>query len=469
MEENRVSFSSNGSGVSLHTKFSNVHFSTEEYTYYESLFKIADHHNDGALSIHSSSVITLLLRTEIPWKDILAAVKLVSEVLPSTSSTPPSSSPTFASILKTGLPGGNPSMSSLDSAVGKSLSFQQSMLKFHHWLLLCKLLACYKQRRENLNACLNVIDRSEAELRFKLSRNISKFVEGECFKVYRAEVGGWKSYGEDYQSHHVKYNITTFTTLINKTSIEVLPFASSSSSTSASSASIVSVPERVVVERRYSEFETLVIVLRKTYPGRVVPPLPLKDSRYLTPVESIATRRQHELQLFLDDLNHHPTLKLSFAVGVFLESSSNGLRAFYDLYSHMNEGRLEYTKSKDDSEGVVKMLSDGASLISNSVSVLSAHAKSFEFVSSIWGAVTKSVATITAPFTTSPDHSLEDKARFFETIERCAKNFEQVLQAEAGYIEETTRLAECLKNVCHELLFRSSFNTYGLLCFFSDG
>eukprot|EP01040_Poterioochromonas_malhamensis_P022264 gene22264-27039_t len=158
MDETRVSFSSNGSGVTLRTKFGDVHFSTEEYTYYESLFKIADVQNDGFLTPTTSNVVTLLLRTDIPWKDVLQAIKLVLDVLPSNSATPLSSSPNNPSIILSS--SSSLSSSSTQSSASRGVLANGSVdlssmgphhgapIRFAHWLLLCKLLAIFKQQQQ---------------------------------------------------------------------------------------------------------------------------------------------------------------------------------------------------------------------------------------------------------------------------------------------------------------------------------
>lgn len=432
IEENRLSFSSNGSGVTLHTKFGNLNFNTNEYSYYECLFKIADHHNDGALFIGSSSMVTLLMRTEISWRAIIQAVQIVLDALQSPSSTPQHSPPiSFASAVK-GSKSGNKNKNKLLGGNPNPIeSYTQFTIKFHHWLLLCKLLAYHKLKREPLETCFQNVPQSDVELRFKLSKIVNRFLEGECFKQFHIDVTGWKFHGEDYQHQHVKYIIQTVSQLVNRTNIQVTMSS-----------------EKIIVERRYSEFESFTNILHTHYKGMIIPPLPLKDSRYITPQEVIASRRQYELSLFLQDLNVHPQLKYSFALAVFLESSTNGLRSFFDLYSHMTNGKLEYTQSKHETEGMVKLFNDGAAMLHTGVNVLSAHTKSFDFVNSWWNTVSKGVAKITSPFTAvSYQESFDEQNRFFDTVEKCGKAMESLLGAEMGRLEECGKLAECFKNV----------------------
>lgn len=441
IDENRLSFSSNGSGVTLHTKFGNLNFNTNEYSYYEALFKIADHHNDGALFIGSSSMVTLLMRTEISWKAIIQAVQIVLDALQSPSVTPQHHSPpiSFATAVKSKNGKKNSNNKLLGGNPNPIENYTNFTIKFHHWLLLCKLLAYHKLKREPLDICFQNVPSSEAELRFRLTKIMFRSLEGDIFKQFEIEVNGYKLHGEDYQHQHVKYMIRTISQLVNRTNIVVMSTSTSVSSTS----------ETVTVERRYSEFESLTHILSTHYKGLIIPPLPLKDSRYITPQEVIAARRQHELSLFLHDLNSHPQLKYSFALAVFLESSTNGLRSFFDLYSHMTNGKLEYTQSKHDSDTVTKLFTDGAAMLHTGVNVLSAHTKSFDFVNSWWNTVSKSVAKITSPFTTATyqHDNFETQSQFFDSVEKCSKAMENMLTAEMGRMEECGKLAECFKNV----------------------
>eukprot|EP01033_Poteriospumella_lacustris_P013213 gene13213-9463_t len=562
MDETRVSFSSNGSGVTLRTKFGDVHFSTEEYTYYESLFKIADVQNDGFLTPTTSNVVTLLLRTDIPWKDVLQAIKLVLDVLPV-------------------------DLSSMGPHHG-------APIRFAHWLLLCKLLAIFKQQQqlqptpalvalpqppsENfvakaskkgrkgqqqtptpptasssttsseslLQQCLTLMtngsELSTAELRFKLSRNVYNFAEGQCHKNYSPEISYWKVYGDDSFTHqHVKYGVVSHISLVNTTSIAVSfttgPFTPPPAPPSPKATHTA---VSVLVERRYSEFEQLAQTLRKQFPQYVVPPLPKKESplysMFVAPslfapfsapsstsaqsnpmapasttangsgssaltaglaapaassppstADHVARRRQVALQLFLQAVCAHPVLRHAFAVGVFLEASTNGLRAFVDLSQHIVEGKLVFSSKNGRSSGskdgasadrdaaektedergqsqVLQMLSNSASLVSS----WSQQAMQSDVVQQWWGSVSKSLTSLLPaggatgggdgfftgganggvhPHYVPVEQLTQSGLRILEGIEQASKSMERWHGSESALADERGKICEGIKQM----------------------
>lgn len=600
MDETRVSFSSNGSGVTLRTKFGDVHFSTEEYTYYESLFKIADVQNDGFLSPTTSNVVTLLLRTDIPWKDVLQAIKLVLDVLPSNSATPLSSSPNNPSMILSS--SSSLSSSSTQSSASRGVlangsvdvstmgTHQTAPIRFAHWLLLCKLLAIFKQQQQLqpttahvalpqppseifvakaskkgrkgqqqtptppatsssttassellLQQCLTLMtngsELSTAELRFKLSRNVYSFADGQCHKNYTPEISYWKVYGDDSFTHqHVKYGVVSHISLVNTTSIAVSfttgPFTPPPAPPSPKATQTA---VSVLVERRYSEFEQLAQTLRKQFPQYVIPPLPKKESPLYSmfvgpslfasfstpsstsaqsnpmapatttangngssaltaglaaPVASslpdhVARRRQVALQLFLQAVCAHPVLRHAFAVGVFLEASTNGLRAFVDLSQHIVEGKLVFNskngrssggkdvgasadrdvaEKSDDERGqnqVLQMLSNSASL----VSTWSQQAIQSDVVQQWWGSVSKSLTSLLPaggaaggsevfgahggvhPHYVPVEQLTQSGLRALEGIEQASKSMERWHSSESVLADERGKICEGIKQV----------------------
>jgi hypothetical protein len=337
------------------------------------------------------------------------------------SSTPPSTSPLTDS-------------SNFKSGGGSYFEDPYALIKFHHWLFICKLLACIKvnkeselSKEESISKCFQNVFRSKSELKFKLSKILEG---GTCYKVFQTEVIGWKSYGVDYQNQHVKYCIRTLTNIVNETSIDIRPsFAEN------------------IVERRYSEFEAFLNIFRTNYPGYLFPPLPSRNSHYITPMDVIANRRRHEFHLFLNDLIHHPYLKYSFALSVFLEASSAGLQSFFDFYSHMNmqDGRLEYAKSRDESLGVSKLISNSAHVISNGVDVLATHALKIPYLQSMWNSLVSNVSSLKKiAYQSDP---FEDEFKLLQKVEDVGNALEKFYQEDTHHREELAKFSEFLKGL----------------------
>ena len=73
---NKITFSANGLGILLKTRYGYLNFTTEEFTLYELLFRIADSGDQGELAVGGLQLNTLLLRTNTAW-EVLAKALLV--------------------------------------------------------------------------------------------------------------------------------------------------------------------------------------------------------------------------------------------------------------------------------------------------------------------------------------------------------------------------------------------------------
>ena len=101
-------------------------------------------------------------------------------------------------------------------------------------------------------------------------------------------------------------------------------------------------------QRRYSDFEILVSVLQRHYRGVILPPLPPKTwisqlQQQTQPHQLFAIQRQYELQLFLNSLLAHRTLRHSYELKIFLTPSKVGLNSFrltFPLFSFDSHGRV---------------------------------------------------------------------------------------------------------------------------------
>ena len=80
------------------------------------------------------------------------------------------------------------------------------------------------------------------------------------------------------------------------------------------------------VNRRYSDFEWLFNRLTRTFPGRVIPPIPEKQSRNRFDKDFVEGRRL-ALQKFIDEVTRDPTFAVTYDVQVFLTASSEGMSA----------------------------------------------------------------------------------------------------------------------------------------------
>lgn len=84
--------------------------------------------------------------------------------------------------------------------------------------------------------------------------------------------------------------------------------------------------DNLKVNRRYSDFEWLFNRLTRTFPGRVIPPIPEKQSRNRFDKDFVEGRRL-ALQKFIDEVTRDPTFAVTYDVQVFLTASSEGMSA----------------------------------------------------------------------------------------------------------------------------------------------
>ena len=82
----------------------------------------------------------------------------------------------------------------------------------------------------------------------------------------------------------------------------------------------------LTVNRRYSDFEWLFNRLTRTFPGRVIPPIPEKQTRNRFDKDFVEGRRLG-LQKFLDEVTRDPMFAVTYDVQVFLTASSEGMNA----------------------------------------------------------------------------------------------------------------------------------------------
>jgi hypothetical protein len=234
-EENRLTFSANGSGVVLKTKYGFLHFSAEEYTYYQSLFKIADTNGIGKLIIDSTQLCSLLMRTNIIWNTVNKILQLVVK---------------FRNTDE-------------DDSSG---------LHFHQWLMLCKLIGYTQEYKKIPSEKLfrNLHSPSASAkipfAKFYLDEAVITFENGKYFKQFIVQLSSWQICGDEFQNNqHVKFKLLTTSQLINESSI--VPSSSSTLNQTSTSSCI----ERSIVERRYSEFESFSNILLKNYKGLLLP------------------------------------------------------------------------------------------------------------------------------------------------------------------------------------------------------
>ncbi len=395
--EPRLSFSANGSGVTLHTKYGGLVFSAEEFSYYQSIFKVADNTNRGNLLIGGIQLNMLLIRSDIHWINIEKAIKITM-----------------------------------------SKDTEEEGFHFNNWLMLCKLLACHQETKkipsEKLFKSLHSKAIKVPFAEFNLSKSKVDFVGGKLYKDYSVEVVGWKIYGEDYQHQHVKFRISTDAQIVNE-----------------SSAKCVATQERITVERRYSDFVSFANILHRNHKGLVVPPLPQKSWPFVSSsADSQNDQRRHEFQLFLSDLAAHPVLKHSFELKCFLDASSSSFKSFVELYSHVTaEGRVRYSGTGGETTtGVGKMINDGASAVSE-VGQAVAQTKAFGYLSSLWGIVSKSVFPAAVPHVERQEDvaAFAKTSRLLEELRRLGEHLERIVSLETANALELSKVGQNLKNV----------------------
>jgi hypothetical protein len=91
-------------------------------------------------------------------------------------------------------------------------------------------------------------------------------------------------------------------------------------------------PLNFEVERRYSDFLWLRNHLAREFPGLYIPPMAPKDGKHFD--EDYLNKRKEMLQLFIDDILEHPTLKVTQVFLDFLkiagEEAFNSSMTSYD-------------------------------------------------------------------------------------------------------------------------------------------
>jgi hypothetical protein len=93
-EGSKLSYSSNGTGVSLTTKYGNINFTTEEFSYYQNLYRVIDCNNEGLISLFNIHLYILLIRSNVSQ---IVLEKALEIILSSSLSTSPRSSFTLNS------------------------------------------------------------------------------------------------------------------------------------------------------------------------------------------------------------------------------------------------------------------------------------------------------------------------------------------------------------------------------------
>jgi hypothetical protein len=404
--EPRLSFSANGSGVTLHTKYGGLIFSADEFSYYQSLFKIADNNNLGKLLVGSTQLNMLLIRTDIVWGLLEKSIQIVCT---------------------------------------KEETGEQPGLLNNQWLMLCKLIAFCQETKKNPSEKvfkqLHIKAIRVPLADFHLSKATRNFLSGQFYKEYVVEVTGWQLYGEEYQNQHVKFKIISTSQL----------FSESETHTNTAQ-------EKTIVERRYSDFESFASILHRNYRGLVIPPLPPKNWSVFSASDiTRINQRKHEFQMFLEDLVTHPVLKFCYELRAFLEASSSGYKAFVELYSHVVDSHLVYAPDglTPHNTGVIKILSDGVSVVNGATQAV-AQTKAFGYISSLWGIVSKTVfSSPTSTHIESPeDIALFSRAtQFLETVSIVGERVEQLITLDTASSAELAKMALNFKNVSKIALF----------------
>ena len=278
---------------------------------------------------------------------------------------------------------------------------------------------------------------------FNIHRVPHRFNAGVFMKDFVVEVSGWQVCGEEDSfsgRQHVKFKLTSTAHIacsIPELDSDILEPSQP-------------LMEKYTVERRYSDFEALVIIMLKNHKGCVIPPIPEKQWGHnflTTPLsaasEAMIKQRALELQLFLNDLMQHPMLRYSFELQVFLESSVAGYKSFVEMhrtmldesglaivtrksasghrrstYGHGLNGVFGIGNDTKDQNGqgnngvdMTKMIAD--TIVTGAQFMAANSPVSYSYITSIWGVVSKSVPSIlstpsvgslssNSPSTTSP-------------------------------------------------------------------
>lgn len=393
-------------------------------------------------------------------------------------------------------PPSSPRSASLNSL--HSNGQEMGKISFSQWLMLCKALAYYQEtRRQPSEKLFKNLHSSTVKLSladFQLGKVQKDWALGKLWLDFKVHVSGWQVYGDDYSNQHTKYRIASHCALH-----QALPFLipAKAEEINASTA-----PDRkrreeeegvsltaltTIVERRYSEFEAFDQILVKCFRGYIIPPLPVKNYTTSNTSEFLLKQRSIEFQMFLHHLTRHPQLSKSYEVMSFLTSSTNGFKAFVDVYNHRfrhhqfdnsiqsdvttstasSSSATSSSSSSSQSNGMTKLLQDSTSLLTNGANSLLSSAKSLDFVSSLWGHVSKTVSSIAAPIIGSnsnpliPSHHVayqhllhntpEDALLFTKTSQQLehvtaiARAYDKLQHAEEGRMQELSKLAGAFK------------------------
>eukprot|EP01035_Chromulina_nebulosa_P021823 gene21823-28241_t len=536
-----IVFSPNGFGVRLLTNYGELHFSSDEFNYYQAIYNVlttsssspidlrpsrghkvkegirssknsvGPHSKEDKLSLGSYQLLSILIRTDISWvyidKIVFCALDCFSTInvkdnkeFSSISSESTSNvremkkeptspiSPTSTSRLmalsperrtpkSSKLKNGNtfPDVKSSPHKLRVPWVYSQSKNSFNGmdslsisiWLMVCKLIAAYqslhvlpskKLLKRLLSSSSQYTDQqvntvedvkcpdlklngngesfnhngnSELNLdnigfaNFNIHRVPHRFNAGVFMKDYIIEVSGWQVCGEEDSfsaRQHVKFKLTSTANIV--CSIPELD-----SDTLRPSGQPLT--EKYMVERRYSDFEALVIIMQKYHKGCVIPPIPEKQWGHnflTTPLsaasEAMIKQRALELQLFLNDLMQHPMLRYAFELQVFLESSVAGFKSFVEMhktmldesgvaintkkstsgerkstYGHGLNGvfGIGYDTKDQNGQGnngadMTKMIAD--TIVTGAQFMAANSPVSYSYITSIWGVVSKTVPSI---------------------------------------------------------------------------
>jgi hypothetical protein len=493
-EKARLSFSSNGSEVILNTQYGSLNFTSEEYSYYENLYRIIDCLGEGDCLVENVHFYLLLVRTNIDQTVLENAFIIAFGRRPSFQSNNTKSNFAIEEANKEQAPNGKKSkgkkkseqvQTKTQSEITPDTPTFENTLKIihlHQWLMLCKMIAHFQETSKiPSERVFRELHSSAIKLPladFNLGKSLIQFSLGRFSLLFQVKITGWQLYGEDSTNQHTKYNLLSVPKLENETGIVLVEKQRTNDSGDSKNQTTL------LVERRYSEFELLSNIFLKFFKGFIVPPLPPKNWNFLVlnPVSSevLLTRRVLEFQMFLNDVTTHPILSRSFELKSFLTASTNGFKSFVDLYQHYRldqYGKPLYSipsstspsvsmKSPDDnnnaSSGINKFIQHSTSVISQSAGSFLATAKSIAFVNNLWGNISKTVSDLASPLFTQQSssgykHFLHNNPedillftrtnQFLEQLTSFGKLFDTELSHEEGKMHEMSKLAQCLKNV----------------------
>jgi hypothetical protein len=413
-DHNSITFSANGTGVGLKTKFSSKHgdlcFTTEEFQLYQRLFKVIDNKNQGRLLKGSTQLNVVLVRSNLSWDKIGKLLHIA--------------------------------MSSIAYEDDTNIC-----VDFGRWLVLCKCIAfCQtygkvpeKEAFKKLHADVNNITEFPVA-EFNLQKSLHTFSYGKYSRKISTAISSWRNY-----EGHVKFNIMTeCSTLVEW---DVNPDAKKTPIQVDSN----NLTEKCEIERRYSDFEAFVTILQRHHNGFVIPPLPLKNWPFFSS-ETIHEQRRVELQMFLNDIVKHPVLEHSFELKSFLECSSPGYKSFIELYAFPNGAHGSNGLMIDGEESTLtKLWNEGTTAMVTGANSVVANHKSLEMIQSLWGYVTKTVSSLISPNALSISNEFaeiyENTSKYLEAIAVTGRKVESLISIENEYARELLEIGLCFKNV----------------------